>query len=465
MDNKLIDLTPRGILYNLKKIEQAVRHDNLEIYHPNFISQTSILNNAILCEEAKAMLEFVGLRNYTTDVKFDLTPDGVAGNITSANNNAEKTVHIIVSIDYKNKWKSCLAILAHEICHKLLYVHGLYELNTELNETLVDLSTIYVGFGNLILNGYTSEAQTQIIGYLNLNNYKVAHHIVSVVYGKEKLTTTGLSGVDFLIDDALEYWQNSKSEHELMKKCFIESEYQIAEIHRNLTLIEQIIKLCKHDLIHEFAKYDNIFFKTLEEKDGQYRNKLTALSMLYEMVAKDSFPKHKENTFLKELNETLSNSIYGIIQQYQSKHAIELKYDFECPYCGTKMPNDGKIIDRNTILRCPKCGCHYYFFGEKINFSKRQRELKEMREKRDETIEKMVTERLQVLRKNDDARVQKAKQDAKDAIDNAKKSIEIAKAEANFKILDIRSNEQEAYKQKVRNRTPKILLWIINKYL
>ena len=153
-----------------------------------------------------------------------------------------------------------------------------------------------------------------------------------------------------------------------MKKCFIESEYQIAEIHRNLTLIEQIIKLCKHDLIHEFAKYDNIFFKTLEEKDGQYRNKLTALSMLYEMVAKDSFPKHKENTFLKELNETLSNSIYGIIQQYQSKHAIELKYDFECPYCGTKMPNDGKIIDRNTILRCPKCGCHYYFFGEKINF-------------------------------------------------------------------------------------------------
>ena len=303
MEDKLFDLTPKKIINNLKRIEQALKRGGLTLYVPEFLFGKSDLNNELLCAETKSMLDFVGLRNYETDVKFSTTSNGVAGYITSANNTTEKTVHINISEKYKNNWKSCIAILAHEICHKLLAVNGLYDDDVETNETLVDLATIYVGFGNLILGGYVSDSKDQIIGYLKLDNYKIAHHIVSVVYGKEKLSKTGLADVDFLIDIVLGYWENAESEYNLMKKCFVESEYQIAEIHRNLMLVNQITAVCKNEIIHEFAKYDNIFFKTLVENNEQYVNKLTALSLLYDMVASDNFPRHKENLFLAKVNE------------------------------------------------------------------------------------------------------------------------------------------------------------------
>lgn len=463
--DKLIDLTPRGILNNLKRIEQALKRDGLVQYKPCFLNKAGILSDSDLRNETGLMLEFAGLKNYTTDVKFDETPDGVAGNIASANNTSERVVHINVSKKYNRNWKSCIAVLAHEICHKVLAINGLYEKNTELNETLVDLSTIYVGFGEIILNGYVSESKNQIIGYLNLNNYKVAHHIVSVVYAKESITNTGLADIDVLIDDALEYWEKADSEYALMKDCFVESEYQLAKFHRNLLLLEQLIKICKDDLIHEFLRYDNIFFKTLEEKDGQYRNKLTALSLLYELIANGAYPKHKENIVTKKTLEILNTAIYDLFQQYETKHAIELKYDFECPSCGTKMKNNDKVVDRNAIMRCPNCGCHYYFFGERINFSRRQRELKEKRIKENEILDQRVAKRLAELRKNDEVQVAKAKQDSRDAINRANRSISEIKKKAQQEINHIRKQEQEDYKDKLRNRIPFYLKWLINRYL
>ena len=233
------------------------------------------------------MLEFVGLHNYETDVKFGKTENGVAGFIESSNNTTEKAVHITVSENYKSKWKSSIAILAHEICHKLLAVHGLNEENVEDNETLVDLATIYVGFGNLIIDGYVSDSNNQIIGYLNLNNYKVAHHIVSIVYGKATLQSTGLADIDFLIDEVLEYWTKSKSETDLMNGCFEECEWQIAELHRNIMLLEEILSYCKNSVIHEFAKFLNrpIFWKKsagyllTKHADYQYLARLVVFAL------------------------------------------------------------------------------------------------------------------------------------------------------------------------------------------
>lgn len=465
MDTKLINLSPRGILNNLKRIENVLKHEELCQYKPLYIDKEALLNDAILCKEAKSMLEFVGLKNYVTDVKFDETPDGVAGNISSANNTYERAVHINVSNSYKNRWKCCIAILAHEICHKVLAVNGLYENDTETNETLVDLSTIYVGFGDIILNGYVSESNQQIIGYLTLNTYKVAHHIVSVVYAKEAVANTGLADIDLLIDEALGYWEKAESEYSLLKDCFIEIEYQIAEFHRNITLLEQLLITCKQDLIHDFSRNDNLFFKNLVEKDGKFRNKLTALSLLYELITKEAYPKHKNNVFLSKVTEILNTAIYDLFHYYESKHPIELKYDFECPSCGTRMKNNDKVIDRNTILKCPNCGCHYYFFGERINFTRRQRELKEKRIKENEALDERVSKKLLEFRKKDQLEVARAKQEARDAITAANLSVVQIKTNAKQEIEYIRKNEQDEYKEKLRKRIPFYLRWLINKYI
>ncbi len=465
MDKDSIFLTPKKILYNLKRIEQALKHDGLNLYQPQILHKLSPLNDKILCAETKSMLEFVGLYNYVTDVKFGETEKGVAGFIESSNNTTEKAVHITVSGTYKGKWKSCIAILAHEICHKVLAVHGLREEDVEANETLVDLATIYVGFGNLILDGYISDSNNQIIGYLKLNNYKVAHHIVSIVYGKESLQSTGLADVDFLIDDVLEYWTKAKSETELMNGCFEECEWQIAELHRNIMLLEEILSYCKNSVIHEFAKYDNIFFKALEKRDGQYKNKLTALSLLYDMCASENYPKHKDNAFLKKVNDVVSTSIHDLFFQYQKKYGIELKYDFLCPHCGTKMKNDGKIVDRNAILRCPHCKCHYYYIGETINFSRRQRELKEIREKENTLIDERVAKKASAIKRAADMQVADIRRNSQNLIDAANRLAIKAKKDAEMEVSAIRRHEQDEYRKRVMNRVPYLLRWLVKKYL
>lgn len=465
MDKDYIFLTPKKILYNLKRIEQALKHEGLNLYQPQILHKLSLLDDNMLCAETKSMLEFVGLNNYYTDVKFGMTEKGVAGFIESANNTTEKTVHITISDSYKDKWKSCIAILAHEICHKVLAVHGLKEEDVEANETLVDLATIYVGFGNLILDGYVSDSNNQIIGYLKLNNYKVAHHIVSIVYGKETLQSTGLADVDFLIDEVLEYWTKAESETDLMNVCFEECEWQIAELHRNIMLLEEILSYSKNSIIHEFAAYDNIFFKTLEKRDGQYKNKLTALSLLYDMCARGNFPKHQDNAFLKKVNDVITTSIYDLLFQYQNKYGLELKYDFLCPHCGTKMKNDGKIVDRNAILRCPRCKCHYYYIGEKINFSRRQRELKEVREKENAIIEERVAKKVSAINKAAYVQIADIRRSSQNLIDAAKHSAAKAKKDAEMEISAIRRNEQAEYRRKVMNRVPYLLRWMVKKYL
>ena len=92
--------------------------------------------------------------------------------------------------------------MAHEICHKVLYINGVYYPNNAIeNELLTDLATVYVGFGKLSLNGcyHRKEEKTQkyqngdlvtitkthvhTIGYLSLRQFAVAYNYVCSCYG------------------------------------------------------------------------------------------------------------------------------------------------------------------------------------------------------------------------------------------------------------------------------------------
>ena len=100
MNENLLNLTPKKIINNLKRIEQAIKHNELKSYKPRIIHRRAPLNDHLLCQETTLMLKFVGLENYQTDVKFGTTSHNVAGYITSANNNTEKAVHITISDTY-----------------------------------------------------------------------------------------------------------------------------------------------------------------------------------------------------------------------------------------------------------------------------------------------------------------------------------------------------------------------------
>ena len=154
MEDKRIDLTPRQILSHLHDIEKKVPRKEFRIYIPTDVNH-AVVTDSELVEETRKMLEFIGLFGYKLDITYAKTAEGTGGECK--NNGTDKSVHIHVSDSFRNNWEATVAVLAHEICHKVLFVNGLYSFIEMTNEVYAELATIYFGFGELILNGYQAK--------------------------------------------------------------------------------------------------------------------------------------------------------------------------------------------------------------------------------------------------------------------------------------------------------------------
>ena len=99
----------------------------------------------------KKISNFIGLSHLTFIINYTQQEGNTAGQI-ELNNNNDEGVFIEIDEDVKSESESILAILAHEICHKLIHINGLTQFGYE-NEILTDVATIYTGLGKLSLNG------------------------------------------------------------------------------------------------------------------------------------------------------------------------------------------------------------------------------------------------------------------------------------------------------------------------
>ena len=124
-----------------------------------------------------------------------------------------------------------------------------------------------------------------------------------------------------------------------------------------------------------------------------------------------------------------------------------MKNIIECPHCGNTTKNVDRIINRNTILRCTKCGCHYLFFGETWNFSRRQREIREEKSRKEALMKEQVQNKAEEYRIRAEKRINEIRRDA------------------NIEIESIRLNEQDKYRKNVSQRIPSYLRWLLKKYL
>lgn len=135
-------------------------------------------------KEANKMMKHIGLDDYIATITYEKTKDGTAGYI---NLNYDKEVWITVDKGSNHlKWKM-LAIMAHEICHKYLYINGVHfpKPFDNLLEWYTDLATIYVGFAILTLNGCKIQSEsryheriiaiTHLTGYLEKSNFEYAY--------------------------------------------------------------------------------------------------------------------------------------------------------------------------------------------------------------------------------------------------------------------------------------------------
>ena len=115
-----------------------------------------------LQKAAKRIAGFVGLEDLTFNVAVARQKEDVGGHIELRS--GQQFVFIEVSPRAGRSPQATLAVLAHEICHKLLQRSGISLgrglLEDYENEILTDITSVFVGLGKLMLNGAETQPMT-----------------------------------------------------------------------------------------------------------------------------------------------------------------------------------------------------------------------------------------------------------------------------------------------------------------
>ena len=190
-----------GIIGNklkwFSRIEIIHRFAILEQYLPRlfdrgiYVVSTSFdaANLHSLQSEAKRMLSHAGLHCYVPIVEYVILPSGVAGVVELNNNPSDYNLHIRVSRDVRGVDRRVLAILAHEIAHKVLQFYNFPILSGIENEYYTDLATFFLGFGQLTIDGFEKISydgfyiRTQRVGYLEAQTLYLAKEIIDSSHG------------------------------------------------------------------------------------------------------------------------------------------------------------------------------------------------------------------------------------------------------------------------------------------
>lgn len=429
-----IHLITKEIIGYLCQIEQKAPRKQFALYETKHKMQpNTALSLATVNDEAKSMLEFVGLHDHQPDIRFEVLDGNVGGNI-SLNNTMEPVVHICISSTFRNNWSAILAVLAHEICHKFLMVNGLYcAIDVNVNETFVDLATMYVGFGELILNGYNTKVGNvnYQLGYLTIDTYKVAYHLVCSVLGN--LSSYHGEGVDAIADEAVRRWNTNGDKYELLKQGFVNKSQQLSELSRNLSAMEQLIIQCKEKLSSNYNALDMEFFHSLREKDGDYVDKMAAFYTFYKSMF-DS----KGYDVTHELNDIISEALYKVYMVCQRQGHIELRSEkVTCPSCGTV----GKTVKTESgIVKCPKCYRIFYWNANQWNCTCYQRQIEGHRREERLRFEQKVQEEVE-------------------------KRVHDLHEKADAKMEHFKKNEMAICKAAIRSSMPRFYRWLVSDYL
>lgn len=367
MNKTPIDLNVQDIISYLALIEKFIGR---KPKFPKYITSGNFTPNDIISvqREASAMMKFVGLDNYTSVISFEKQNTGIAGSI---NLNNDKEVFIDISSDLRtspNSKERVLAVMAHEICHKLLFVKGLFIPDTSMNEFCTDLATVYVGFGLLTINGcyvertwtedkinpdflqskieYTQSFQT---GYLTPKSYILAYIIVTRSYGIQD-SELGITANTKKLQESL---NAAKAEainfnyytKDVIRQNFIKQSEVVSGVTRDIiilrSLLAEIEKAISEDYLHLDELYNHLIITGLDSHP---------IAALYAMRF-DHIKAHHNRT-----HRNLKSLIHRLIRDNQS--TIQQNEDLfkfvTCPFCGRKSSVPLKELDKS-IRKC-QCG-------------------------------------------------------------------------------------------------------------
>ena len=349
-------LSPKNILSYLCDLENKLPKRDYKLYKESHRHDDDFgrVTPQEMNDECQRMLEFVGMGGYKADARFATLDEGTAGRTVPGHKPSGK-VPIEVSDSMTGNWKAVIATLAHEICHHVIYDNFIRPMASEVTEAYTDLCTIYVGFGQLILDGYKTNVRREqrTLGYLDWNTYEVTNHMVNVVRGGVPSGNTGLKDSDVFADEAIQIWESEEKRNNLMKEAFEKRSATLTETMRNIAYLESLLSIYRERLMPRSKEMSQLFEKMKESMQDGANKSLKTFSSLYD----DYLLCHDNNETDKD--GVLEAALYNLYNNVQKRvGAVELERDIICQGCGKRY----KLGDDNgskRIIKCKQCGTYF----------------------------------------------------------------------------------------------------------
>ena len=358
MPTKKISLSPEKMIILLHDIEKKLPYRKYKMYSPPITTNDPIPLVA-LNREAKKMMNFVGLSEFEPYCEWADLPKETAGNIL-LNGSMDGAIKIQISKTYQSNGKATLAILAHEICHKLLEYHGLYYSNaafTELNEIYTELTTVFIGFGQIILSGYSTfnNGINYSLGYLEYLDYGIILQLVEALYTSKMISSPLLGGSENIINK----WISADSQRQLYLNGFITEQKDVTECLKNLSMLQEAISILKDDLYSKQLELHQKYF--IESDTSNVNGNSKPIHQFY--MANPWLWNTKDFTDqirLTNISE-IAKSFLAYMGQFNPRLSIEKvkPFIFFCPKCGKKNENSN-CRGKQIIVKCPECATRFY---------------------------------------------------------------------------------------------------------
>ena len=351
MKSQSINLSPLKILSYFKDFERRLPRLKSYSYTP-LVPQLPLTDES-LNAEVRNMCAYLGMEGLVPECRFISISDDKGGYIELG----AQTVKISVSESLKNNVKAVLATLAHEVCHKYLYIHSIYFPNmVEVNEVYTDLCTIYAGFGHLIMEGYNTKVGNvkQMLGYLERDVYLSAYGIMSAVLGRSMVDVTKANELN--LEDTLELWYDNDDKRGMMMDQFASIEDDEAKLFRNISYLSEMLQQVQDVTRKRMDTMQNVFFgrEMFNVKDKQIVNQPVHLfAAIYESI-EDNFDGGDNEMFV-EMNKILEEAMAKIMNVCPHVDSNNLpKIQIECPFCGKKS-DASRYSGRSVTLKCSDC--------------------------------------------------------------------------------------------------------------
>jgi hypothetical protein len=393
MPHQLVEI--ETLVERLVHLEQKVGHKAQYPVMPPLAGPFKDVHS--LQSAAKKISEFIGLHNFNFKIAVVRQKANVGGCIHLSD--AGNVVSVEVDPDMLRFPDVVAATLCHEICHKYLHVNGI-EIPIEIdNEILTDVTSVFLGFGKVMLNGQetiyvTHErlingtrtlTEARSSGYLDRDELAFVYRLVCAMrnipsadymQGLNAEAALAVRRCDSLNGDQyrLDFHRKGTAAEiaTTLRNQVLPAQRAMAEVHKHSTFIKRSLCVTLDDcFVRGSRTFESILRSTAVMTEGIEHD--PALRFLWVIKSNLELKRLREevDAVSKETDALLSHArtvSLGISQNHQQfpVPAAAMFTIVVCPIDGTtlRLPENSEVI-----LSCPNCKYRFAYNTTIASFS------------------------------------------------------------------------------------------------